>query len=437
MACSRKSTRFADYHTQLRKAIRAFLPSVGLPLCSPDRRVRWSDRMLVIALVLLTWHAGDTLHEAFAAAREAVVALYPTRRRPGAQLNGFLKAWRQRSAALLTRVVARLRQRTQQRAGAQWRWKEWTLLGVDGSRINCPRTVANEAAFGCAGKRKTTPQQLLVTLFHVPSGLPWAWRRTRGDGSERELLLQMASALPERTLLLADAGFTGYALLRQLQAGGHAFVVRAGRNVNLLRGQGYRVKARKGRVYLWPHDQRSQPPLELRLVTLVGERRRVALLTNVLDEPVLSDAEVGALYRERWDIEVMYRSLKQTLGKRKLRADTPALARCELDWAMVGLWLLGLLTLRETGLARGWSPAGALQVVRTALRRGRTRTGATWLRRHLRAAVPDAYRRARPKAARDWPHKKTERPPGEPKVRMATLEEIGKIRAFLENNRAA
>ncbi|QOJ15726.1 MAG: hypothetical protein HRU75_14220 [Planctomycetia bacterium] len=66
------------------------------------------------------------------------------------------------------------------------------MLGVDGSRVNCPRTRANEQAFGCAGKQRTAPQQLLVTLYHVASNLPLARAaRTRGDGSERDLLLSM------------------------------------------------------------------------------------------------------------------------------------------------------------------------------------------------------------------------------------------------------
>ena len=63
-------------------------------------------------------------------------------------------------------------------------------------------------------------------------------------------------------------------------------------------------------------------------------------------------SEIKALYRQRWSIEVLFRSLKQTLGKRTLRAGTPALAACELDWALVGLWMLGLLTLTATGASR-------------------------------------------------------------------------------------
>src|SRR5262245_36904403 len=114
MECSRTSTRSAAYCTQLRSAIRRFLPVSGLPLCSTDQRVRWSDRMLLIGLLLMVWHPAASFREAFAAMREQIVAMYPTRRRPGAHLEGFLKAWRTRSARLLRPLVETLRSHTQQ-----------------------------------------------------------------------------------------------------------------------------------------------------------------------------------------------------------------------------------------------------------------------------------------------------------------------------------
>lgn len=311
------------------------------------------------------------------------------------------------------------------------------VLGVDGSRVNCPRTRANERAFGCAGKRRTAPQQLLVTLYHVASNLPWAWRRTRGDGSERERLLSMLPELPERALLLADAGLVGYRVLTQLRDGGHAFIVRVGRNVTLLRQLGYHVRERDGVVYLWPNKQHSTPPLTLRLVVLQAGRQRVALLTSVLDDRQLSAADIAALYRQRWSLEVMHRLLKQTLGKRTLRAQTPELAACELDWSMAGLWLICLLTHNAAQPPRLISAAAALRVIRTAMRRGRRTTGKRWLQRQLRAAVPDAYIRRRPKAARAWPHKKSEPPPGTPRIRTATQAEIRKAKALRGKNHAA
>lgn len=393
--------------------------------------------MLLIGVLLMIWHPAGSLREAFTAMREHVVAMYPSRRRPGAHLEGFLKAWQTRSQRLLTLLAATLRVHTQRCAAGGWRWRNWVLLGVDGSRVNCPRSVANERAFGCAGKRRTAPQQLLVTLLHVTSQLPWAWRRARGDGSERDLLLDMLPELPNKTLLLANAGLVGYRVLTRLQAGGHDFIVRVGHNVTLLRKLGYHARERDGIVYLWPGQQRRQPPLTLRLVMLQAGRRRMALLTSVLDPRRLSDVDVATLYRRRWSLEVMHRTLKQTMGKGKVRAQTPELAGCELDWSLAGLWLIGLLAQDAAQPPRRIAPASALRVLRTAIRRGRRRAGKHWLQRQLRAAVCDAYRRSRPKRARDWPHQKSQSPPGTPKTRTASAEEIRKAQAWKRKSDAA
>ena len=190
-------------------------------------------------------------------------------------------------------------------------------------------------------------------------------------------------------------------------------------------------------MYLWPDQHQSAPPLVLRLVMLQDGRQRMALLTNVLDERRLRDVEIAALYRRRWSLEVMHRTLKQTLNKGKLRAQTPELAACELDWSMAGLWLIGLLTHNAAQPPRLISPATALRVIRTAMCRGSRLTGKHWLQRQLRAAVPDQYCRNRPKHARDYPHKKSEPPPGTPKIRTATQTEIRKAQARINKNNAA
>jgi len=433
---SGKSDRFEGYHIQLRRAIRALLPTRGLPLIPTDDRVRWSDRMLVVAIVLWVWSEARLMIDAFHEARQAVVDMYSSRRRPGESLSGFSKTWQKQSARLLAIVCPSLRTQMQGLAGDDWRLDGRVVLSVDGSRVNSPRTEANEEAFGCAGRNKTAPQQLLLTVFHVATGLPWDWRRGPGHAGERGLFGEMIDSLPERSLLLIDAGFTGYELFQRLDQAGHSFIVRVGRNVRLLRKLGYHTREGKGTVYLWPQKKRNQEPLVLRLITVLDEGKKVSLLTNVLSKSELSDRQIARLYRRRWSIETMFRTLKQTLAKRTLRAHTPKLAECELDWAMVGLWLLGLMTLKETGVKDGWSAAAALRAVRKATC-SRRRKGATQLRRDLARARPDCYVRIGPKTTRDWPHKKNEKPPGNPKIRTATKLEREAVKRVTKRKRAA
>jgi hypothetical protein len=46
------------------------------------------------------------------------------------------------------------------------------------------------------------------------------------------------------------------------------------------------------------------------------------------------------------------------------------------------------------------------------------------LLRRFAGAVKDSYVRKRPKKARNWPHKKKDKPPGQPVVRNAATSEV-------------
>lgn len=129
---------------------------------------------------------------------------------------------------------------------------------------------------------------------------------------------------------------------------------------------------------------------------------------------------------------LFYRSFKRTLDQHKLRSRAPQAAREELHWALTAMLLLGLMGLdalaAEQRAPDQFSVAEALRTVRHALR---TPTRWRWrgdLRTPLVRAVKDNYRRRRGKKARDWPHKKTESPPGVPKIRPAKPNEIARAK---------
>jgi len=417
-----------DYHTQLLHAMGKLLPRAGLDLQSNDARVRWTPRRLVTTAILMCWQTAGTLRDAFGEARQIVIGMYRSRRRPGGSYSGFMEALARDSQRCLQRVTVCLRRAVQTTAGRHWRRDGWVLMGVDGSRIDCPRTVANEEALGCAGRNKTTPQVFLTSVYHVTSGLPWDFRRGRGDASERGHLLGMLENLPRKTMLLMDAGFTGYDFLRALRDSGHDFILRIGRNMRLLRKLGWQVDEHDGIVYQWPQSRRDEPPLVLRLVVLGDGRAPVYLVTSVLEPKLLSDGQIARWYRLRWGIEVFYRSLKQTLQRRKMRSVRPDNALTELDWNVIGLWVLGLMATRQIPHEQRWSVACSLRVVRRVLSRPHAR--GPKLHRQLRRAVQDTYVRRHDKSARNWPHKKNDPPPGPPRIRIATTSEIRKAKGL-------
>jgi hypothetical protein len=418
------------------EAIRTWLPAAFFGQWPLRRGLLWGPQRLLWVALLMAWSAEQTLADRFAAALEVVAALFPRWRRGGGY-TGWRAALRAWSAPLRPAVARRLRRQLQASAGRHWLRAGWCAFAADGSRVECPRTAANEQAFGRAGRRKAGPQLYLTALWHMGLGLPWDYRTGPGTASERRHLEEMLPALPDDALVVADAGFSGYDLYRRIRAARRSFLLRVGSNVHLLRRLGYARREGPSTVYLWPEARRDQPPLVLRLIELARGREKVYLLTDVLDEAALSEQQAGLLYELRWGVEVFYRSFKQTLGRRKMLSRSPGAAEEELAWAVLGLWLLGAMSVAAI-VARGgdplsWSVALARQRLRRALREaaggGRCRDG---LAEELATATKDGYRRAGSKKARDWPHKKRQRPPGDPNIREATAQEVRRAQRLRE-----
>ena len=414
------------YRGGLREATTSLLPTEVLRLLPTDGKTRWTSLLLALGAILMAWSGGSTLKDRFHSARRCLVRWYPGRRRPGGGYEGFIAALRGRSARLAHQVCGHYRTHVRGLAEAWGHWavEGWVAFGVDSTKHDAPMTAANEARLGCASRARSWPQMVLTTVFHLGSGLPWSFVRGRARSSERRHLMGLLCTLPPAALLVADAGFTGYAFWRKITGSGRSFLIRVGSNVRLLEGLGVRVRVKQdGIVWVWPADQQKKrrPPLALRLITLTdGRNRTMYLLTDVSEPARLSDAAAQRLYAMRWGVELMYRSLKQVMGRRKLLSDSPRNARVELSWAMIGLWTLLLIKAqRRRDLAGKQGVAGVLRVLRRAMDGGPADRLAL-----LDRIKPDAYRRLRPKTSRHWPHRKRPRPPGRPKARNATETEL-------------
>ena len=412
----------ARYRGALRLAITRLLPAARLPLLPTDGKVRWTDLLLALCAILMTWSSAGTLKDRFDVARRCLVRWYPGRRRPGAGYEGFIAALRRRSGRLLKGIGQCYRVHVRRLAEQRgcWRVTGWLAFGVDSTKHDAPMTAANEDALGTASKNGSWPQLLLTTVFHLGSGLPWSFLRGRARSSERRHLLGLLRTLPAEALLLADAGFVGYDFWDQIIRSGRSFLVRVGSNVRLIEGGVHLQRKADGIVWVWPVRQQKRrcKPLVLRLITLTDPRNRTMyLLTDVLDDRRLDDAAAAKLYGLRWGVEVMFRSLKQTLSRRKLLSDSPRNARVELSWAMLGLWTLALIKAERCppALPQSEGVAAVLRVLRRAMDGVKVD-----LMRVLTRLRADTYRRSGSKKARHWPHKKREQPPGKPRARNAT-----------------
>lgn len=380
----------------------------------------------------MIYATDEALKDRFETARNCVIEMFPSRRRPGQTYQGFVKAQKRIPRKMVGHLKDHLRGHHRQVAGSFWERFGWVPFACDGSRVEVPRTTRNQNRLGCAGREKTGPQLFVTTLYHMGTGLPWDWHIGKGTASERDHLRLMLAKLPPGSLIVADAGFTGYALMQAMLERGLSFLIRAGSNVSLLEKLAWDWEMRSDGqvVWLWPGDRRRELPLKLRLIRVpkgTGVKGEMCLLTNVFDTVRLSDETAAILYRMRWGVELFYRSYKQTLDQRKLRSRSPRAARWELHWGLTALLLLGLMSVARI-VERGRDPlslsvAQALRTIREAMRGSRRKRGWSDLGARLGQACKDAYHRKSAKAAHDWPRKKTEKPPGMPKIRCATEDE--------------
>ena len=236
-------------------------------------------------------------------------------------------------------------------------------------------------------------------------------------------MIKEEQKFPKNTLFCADAGFTGYELWKAIVDAGHSFLIRVGANVKLLRKLGY-VEEHEGIVYCWPDAaaKKRRPPLVLRLLSVQVGRCRMHLVTNVLEETRLSVPEAIRLYQLRWGVELQFRSMKQTFGRRKLRSRTADRAFVELDWSLVGLWIIQLFAVKEQ-IELGEVPGNcsvslAIEVIQTTLRRWSERpTEDFWSQ--LGSATKDRYKRESSKKGRYRPNYKDKPKAGKPRVRAA------------------
>jgi hypothetical protein len=151
----------------------------------------WTAKYVVLCWALMGWVGLPGLSQRFEQGRATLAVLWPSRRRPGRTIQGLMKAGRRLTARVFALFWSCLRERVAQRLGAAWRWHDWIVMAVDGSRIETPRTRANEKKLGCAGRDKTGPQWFVTTRIHLPSRLLWSWRQGDGKSSERGHLRQI------------------------------------------------------------------------------------------------------------------------------------------------------------------------------------------------------------------------------------------------------
>jgi putative transposase len=182
-------------------------------------------------------------------------------------------------------------------------------------------------------------------LYRPKADLPQVLDIT--DANVNDAQIGRAIAIEPGATYAFDKGYCHYGWWSAIAAAGSWFVTRPKSNMRLKRvktrplpqasqGDGFRVLSDQEVVLASKGD--SKLPIRLRRVRVKREDGKpITLLTNDLTR---SPVEIGMLYKSRWQIELLFRWLKQNLKIRKFIGLNDNAIRLQLFAAMIAFVLL-------------------------------------------------------------------------------------------------
>ena len=225
--------------------------------------------------------------------------------------------------------------------GTQGAWfRQWRLVGLDGSTIDVPDEEENRNAFGFQtgpNGESAFPAIRFLSLVEIGTRVLFGSRMGPYLTSERALAEEVLPLLKSGMLCLADRGFYSFNTWRIASETGADLVWRVKKSMVLPREKELEDGSYLSRVYVSQKDQKQKlSGVVVRVVdyTLTGVQDAepiYRLITTILDPGHAPAAELAALYHERWEVETAFDELKTHLraGKLTLRSKTPDLVRQE------------------------------------------------------------------------------------------------------------
>ena len=262
--------------------------------------------------------------------------------------------------ALYRSVFASLLARCQDEAKSRKRKFRFRnpLLSIDSTIIHLSLSAFDWASY----QREKGAAKLHLVLDHdgyLPSFA------VLGEGKSSDLSTARAMRFSPGTILDFDRGYQSYKWFAELTRQGVFFVTRLRdfsrvqvshehsrpENLTIQSDQVVRIGSQRYRMNEY-----------LRLVTASGEDgKTVLLVTNIWH---LAASTISAIYRDRWQIEVFFRALKQNLRVKTFVGTSQNAVRIQIWTALIALLLVKYLQLRSS---YGWSLSNLVALLRQQL----------------------------------------------------------------------
>jgi uncharacterized protein DUF4372/DDE family transposase len=234
------------------------------------------------------------------------------------------------------------------------------LLSLDASVIDLCATMFDWAKF-----RLTKGAVKLHLLLDHDGYLPSYAVITEGKKHEVRVARQMRFA--PGTILVFDRGYTDYEWFASLIQQGVYFVTRLKENAdygvveNLAVPQGRGV--RRDQVIFFYKLAKAGIDAYFRRIEFYDEEndRVLVFLTSHME---LAAATIAAVYKERWQIELFFRALKQSLRVKTFVGTSANALKTQLWTALIAMLLVKYLQLKSSF---GWSLSNLVALLRQQL----------------------------------------------------------------------
>lgn len=280
--------------------------------------------------------------------------------------GGYCRARRRLPLGMISSLTCHIGQRMTRMMPQHWRWRGRRVYLVDGTTLTMPDTAANQARFPQQRSQKPGlgfPICRLVGITCLGSGalISAAAGHLKGKyGGEQSLLRSIQHNFQSGDIVMGDALYADYFFIADMQSRGVDLVMEqhgARRRTTDFR-LGHRLGAKDHLITLIKPTHRPEwmssdtyenaPPL---LTVREFKAGGKVMVTTLLDEKKSPKTALKSLYKQRWQIELTLRDIKQTLGLSILSCKTPDMVFKEIWIYLLGYNLIRLMMAQSALLA--------------------------------------------------------------------------------------
>jgi hypothetical protein len=232
------------------------------------------------------------------------------------------------------------------------------LLSLDASVIDLCLSMFNWATF-----RQTKGAVKLHLLLDHDGYLPVYAHLT--EGNVHEMVVAKSLNFAKGSVVVMDRGYIDYRQFARWTKAGIFFVTRLKENANYWHFEDWSVPKNSNvlqdqLIRLNPVAAGAPCREDLRLVTVWDEQNQceVQLLTNQLK---FAATTIAAIYRERWQIELFFKALKQNLKIKTFVGTSANAVRIQIWTALIAIMLLKILQFKSTF---GWALSNLVALLR-------------------------------------------------------------------------